>query len=267
MAARPDDSCQRPSAGRLRVRRVPVPELTSAQVERLWSLYERFYDNVDRPTFDRDLAAKDIVLLGTDLDTDAIVGFSTAVFFEHTHEGRTVGFYFSGDTVFLPRYWGQKGLHWATLQEWAGWKLRHPTTPLYWLLICSGHRTYLSLVRNFPTYWPHHLRQTPRFERGLIDAIGRRRFGPSWDSERGVVSTGGVQPVFKAAVAPLDGGVRELPEIRFFLERNPHHARGDELAMIARVDASALGWMASRWLGRPVRRWGARWKRGGGGTS
>lgn len=239
------------ASGRLRVRRVPVRALSRAQIDRMWELYEAFYDHVDRATFDRDLAAKEFVLLGT--DAGAIVGFSTVLFFDQEHEGRRVGIYFTGDTVFHPRYWGQKGLHWATLGEWVRWKLRHPGTPLYWYLICSGHRTYLSLVRNFPTHWPHHRRPLPDSERRLLDAIGRRRFADQWHGDRGIISTGGLQPVFKPELAPLDPAVRALPEIAWFLQHNPGHDRGDELAMLALVDADAIWWMVRRWVARTLR--------------
>lgn len=236
----------------LRVRRVSVRELTRAQIDQMWGLYEAGYEHVNRAAFDRDLAAKDFVLLGT--DAGAIVGFCAVVIFQHEHEGRMVGFYYTGDTVFHPRYWGQKGLHWATLREWIRWKLRHPRTPLYWYLICSGHRTYLALVRNFPTYWPRHDRPTPDLARRLLDGIGRRRFGDLWHPERGVVSTGGIQPLFRPSLSPLDPAVRTLPEVDWFLRTNPGYARGDELAMIALVDAEAIRWMTRRWLARPLRR-------------
>jgi hypothetical protein len=219
----------------------------------MWQLYDEFYANVDRATFDADLANKDFVLLGTDSGSGEIAGFSTVVFFEKVHQGRRVGFYFTGDTVFHPRYWGQKGLHWATLLQWVRWKLRHPLTPLYWFLICSGHRTFLSLVRNFPTYWPHHRRPTPDFERGILDVLGRR-FGDGWDAERGVIAMDGPQPVLKADVAPLTAKLRKLPEMEFFLRRNPGHAEGDELVMIALVDGSALLWMIQRWITPSLRR-------------
>lgn len=236
------------------VRSVPVGELAPDQVERLWELYDAFYEHVDRPAFDRDLAEKDLVFLGTDAETGRIVGFSTALFYIHEHAGRRVGIYFSGDTFVHPDYWGQKSLHWAVLGALLLWKLRHPRTPLYWHLICSGYRTYLTLVRNFPTHWPDHRRPTPAFERGLLDAIGRGRYGARWRPDRGVVSADGPQPVLEATVAPLDPAVRALPEIAFFLRVNPGHARGDELAMLAPVDGPAVAWMVARWLARPLRR-------------
>lgn len=237
---------------RLRVRPVATAALTSTQVDAMWRLYAEFYDHVARSTFDRDLAEKTMVFLGTDAGTDDIVGFSTALFYEHRFLGHRVGIYFSGDTIIRPQYWGQTGLHRAVLRELLRWRWRHPFTPLYWHLICSGCRTYLTLVRNFPTHWPHHRHPTPEPVRGLIDSICRARYGPAWHRDRGVVSFGDVQPVLKAAVAPVTADLRALPEIAFFLNANPGYLRGDELAMIARVDGRAVRRMLGKWLRRAV---------------
>jgi hypothetical protein len=241
-------------SGRLRVRRVPVGALSPAQVDRMWELYDEFYANVDRETFDKDLLRKNFVLLGTKHDSDEIVGFSTVLLFTKEHQGQRVGFYFSGDTIFHPDYWGQKGLHWATLKEWIWWKLKHPKTPLYWYLICSGHRTYLTLVRNFPTHWPHHQRATPTFESGLLDTIGSSLFGEAWHPDRGVISEGGEQPVLKRKFAPITPALLALPEIKFFFRKNPGHAQGDELAMLALVNSEAVGWMVKRWVSGAIKK-------------
>jgi hypothetical protein len=237
----------------LRVHAVAVRSLTPAQVDRMWQLYSEYYDNVDRPTFLRDLAEKDLVFLGTDADAATTVGFSTALFYTHRYGGRAVGIYFSGDTIIRPQYWGQTALHRAVTRELLRWKLRHPFTPLYWHLICSGVRTYLTLVRNFPTHWPDHRRATPRWERGLMDSICRARYGAAWKAERGVIALGGAQPVLRVGVAPITAELRRLPEIGFFIRANPGHLKGDELAMIARVDTRAVAGLVVKWVRKALR--------------
>jgi hypothetical protein len=149
---------------------------------------------------------------------------------------------FSGDTIILPAYWGQRALHRAITLWLLGWQLRHPLVPLYWFLICHGYRTYLSMVRYFPDHWPHFERGLPQAKRALIDSLGRERFGTNWDPERGVVRFGQDQPVLRTTVAPFTRAVLDLPEIRFFVAANPGYAEGDELAVIGRVNlAFALG--------------------------
>jgi len=238
--------------GKLRVRTVPMRTLDQATIDVMWRLYETHYDHVDRATFDRDLAEKTLVFLGTDAGSGTVVGFSTALFYRQRHAGRRVGIYFSGDTIIHPRYWGQTALHRCVIATLVRWKLRHPFTPLYWYLICSGYRTYLTLVRNFPEHWPHHQRVTERWERGLLHALSRSRYGDAYDAVRGVISFGERQPMLKTVVASLTNSALALPEVRFFTQVNPGHARGEELAMIARVNLRAVGGMALKWLRRAL---------------
>ena len=242
------------ATGLLRVRAVSTRGLAPATVSAMWQLYADFYEHVTHEAFLLDLAEKTLVFVGTDAGSGELVGFSTARFYQHRYRGRSVGIYFSGDTIFMPRYWGQTAFHRAVTKQLLRWKLRHPLEPLYWHLICSGHRTYLTLVRNFPAHWPHHARPCPAWERGLIDSICRARYGQAWRAERGVVSFGEVQPVLRSAVAPLTPEVLALPEVAFFVAANPGYQRGDELAMIALVDAGAVLGMATKWLRKSLRR-------------
>jgi hypothetical protein len=235
-------------SGKLTVRRVPVARLTRDDIDAMWRLYDDHYDNVQRPTFERDLAEKQYVFLGRDRASGEIVGFSTALFYRQAHAGRTIGVYFSGDTIIHPRYWGQRGLHNAVFTSLLRWKLRHPATPLYWYLICSGYRTYMTLVRNFPNHWPHHGRPTPAWEASLIDAVSGARYGEAWKPDRGVIAFPGPQPVVRQVTAPFTADVLALPEVQFFIRANPGHLDGDELAMLARLDLDAITAIARRAL-------------------
>jgi hypothetical protein len=220
----------------------------------MWELYSEYYENVERETFDCDLAEKGSVFVATDSGSGDLVGFSTTLFYRHEYDRTAVDIYFSGDTIIRPEYWGQSALHRSVTGALLRRKLRHPFTPLYWHLICSGYRTYLTLVRNFPRHWPHHGRETPEWEAGLIDSICRARYGEDWKAEDGVVRFGPEQPVLKAGVAPLTDRVIAMPEVRFFLRINPGYLEGDELAMIARVDYRAMAGMVYKWLRRALRR-------------
>jgi hypothetical protein len=222
----------------------------------MWRLYAEYYDHVNHDTFVRDLSEKSFVFLAFDAaDRREVKGFSTAMVYTHLYRGEKIGILFSGDTVIHPDYWGQTALHKAYGIAAVEWKLRNPTCPLYWLLICSGCRTYLAMARNLPEHWPHFRRPMPAWERGLIDAVCRAKFGAAWKPERGVISVEGDQPKLKDHVAPFTDDVRALEEIQFFMRANPGHMRGDELAMIGLMDARfalSFGWklarkVAARW--------------------
>ncbi|MFN0180918.1 MAG: hypothetical protein ACKVZ0_19105 [Gemmatimonadales bacterium] len=239
-----------PHNGRLTVTSVPVRALGRDLIERMWELYAGHYDHVRRDAFDADLLDKDRVFLGRDTGSGELVGFSTATIYSHHDSGQEIGACFSGDTIILPEYWGQRALHRALALWLLGWKLRHPLTPLYWFLICHGYRTYLTMVRYFPDHWPHFERGLPDSKRALIDSLGQERFGKNWIAERGVVRFGREQPVLRATVAPFTGAVLGMPEIRFFVAVNPGYAQGDELAMIGRVNLGFVHGLVRRLFSR-----------------
>ena len=210
-----------------------MERLERQQIEDMWTLYAGYYERVDRTTFDTDLREKQCVFVGLDRTSGQVRGFSTAILDTHVYRGRRVGVYFSGDTLVEPRYWGQRPFHRVCALMLLEWRLQHPFTRLYWHLICNGYRTFLTLASNFPEYWPHPEKGLPGWERGLIDTITRARFGPKWRPEAGVVRD---DVRLKPHVAPFTPEVRRIPAVRFFLERNPGYAEGDELSMVGRVN-------------------------------
>jgi hypothetical protein len=88
---------------------IPVTAASPADREAMWNLYRRFYSGTHRDLFDRDLAAKDSLLLLRD-EADAIQGFSTMAVGVTEFEGRTIRYVFSGDTIIDRDYWGTQAL-------------------------------------------------------------------------------------------------------------------------------------------------------------
>ena len=217
----------------LRFRKLTIDRLAPDQIDEMWELYAAFYENVDRAQFEADLREKDCVFLGTEPRSGRVRGFSTAKFSRLTYAGRRVGVYFSGDTMVHPDYWGDRSLHRALVPALLAWRLRHPLRRLYWHLTCNGWRTFLTLAHSFPEYWPHPVRGLPDWEAGLIDEISRRQFGDLWHPGPGVVRD---DVRLKSGTAPFSPEVRAVPEVQFFLERNPFYNRGDELSMVGRVN-------------------------------
>ena len=234
----------------LRFRKLTVDRLVPDQIDAMWELYAAFYENVDRVRFEADLRQKDCVFIGTEPQSGRVGGFSTAKFYLLTHAGRRVGVYFSGDTMVHPDYWGDRSLHRALVPTLLAWRLRHPMRRLYWHLTCNGWRTFLTLAHSFPEYWPHPERGLPEWEASLIDEISRRQFGDLWQSGAGIVRD---DVRLKSGASPFTSDVRAVPEVQFFLQRNPHYDRGDELSMIGRVNLRFFLRAASKVL-RALRR-------------
>ena len=235
----------------LKVRRVRVQRLQARWIESMWELYSNHYDNAERAIFERDLSDKQYVFLGFEDGTDEVRAFSTASIHSHAYRNRRIEVYFSGDTMVDPRYWGQQALNRSVVAALLRWRLRHPFRRLYWHLTCNGYRTFLKMANNFAEYWPHPERGLPEWQGGLIDSITRERFGVAWRPQEGVVRD---HVRLKSHVAPFTSEVRAIPAVRFFLERNPGYASGDELSMVGRVNARFFLRIAAKLAAASIRR-------------
>lgn len=228
-----------------------VRALDEALIEEMWSIFERYYDDVDRASFERDLREKDGVLLLLDRERLTLAGFSTIQSYARTVGGRRVVVVFSGDTVCEERYWGQRALHSAFLRYIIRVKLANPLTPVYWFLMSKGYKTYLLLAHNFPEFWPRDGRRTPEWQRQILDALAQEKYGSAWLPDRGVLHFASPQGKLRAGVAPIGLAERADDHVRFFGDMNPHAADGDELCCIGRIDAAlALNYLRRRLLRR-----------------
>ena len=220
--------------GKLRAATVPVASLDPASVERMFALFEAYYVNTSFAHFERDLRAKHNVIVLRDRATGRIEGFSTLRDLEAEVDGRKVYGVFTGDTIIAPSFWGGSALTWAFFTYLVRGKLRHADAPYYWFLISKGYKTYLLLSRNFPTYWPRHDRKMPERETRIIAELAEEKYPGAYD--RGVLRFARSEGRLKSGVAPIDTELLVHEDIRFFAEKNPGHARGDELCCLGRVD-------------------------------
>ena len=226
------------SRGQLYAETRAVSALDEAVTGAMWTLFERYYADVSREGFARDLRAKDHVFLLRERDTGALVGFSTVQSYRRAVAGRSVLVVYSGDTVCERRHWGQRALHSAFLRYVMRLKLTHPFLPLYWFLISKGYKTFLLLARNFPEHWPRFDRKTPAWQSALLDSLAREKFGSAWIPERGILHFTTPQGRLRGEVAPMRDAERADPHIRFFDTRNPGAPDGDELCCLGRVGVS-----------------------------
>lgn len=219
----------------LKVSIVPVSRIDEATRAAMWALFSDYYEAVTREKFERDLAGKDHVILVRSTADKSVQGFSTITTFESRVQGRRVIGVFSGDTIMGKAHWRQTVLQRGFLRYAMGVKLRHLRVPVYWFLISKGYKTYLLLARNFNEYWPRWDKPTPQWQAAVIDDFARRRFPDAWRPEVGLLKFAECEGRLKCDVAQVDDKARALPEVRFFEERNPGHADGDELCCLGRI--------------------------------
>jgi hypothetical protein len=226
---------------------VPRATLDAQTITEAFTLFEASYAGADRARFERDLAEKQLVILLRDTASQALKGFST-VLIQPAPNGHAGTVVFSGDTVIDRDYWGQKQLQTAFARVILSVKLRSPTQPVYWFLISKGYRTYLLLANNFPTSVPRVDRHDEPTLGALLDAVASARFGAQYDRASRVIRLDGAHDRVREGTAPLTAELLDNPHVRFFAERNPGHASGDELACLAHVRLRDLARAVSRIL-------------------
>jgi hypothetical protein len=213
---------------------VARPELTRRDRDAMFALYTTYFATSDRVAFERDLSEKEWVVLLRD-EHGAIDGFSTLARF-------TIGeatIFYSGDTIVARHRWGTFDLP----RTWSRYVFEHAGPNVYWFLISSGFRTYRYLPLFFRNFYPRNAELKP-----LLDAIAIAKFRDAYDPSSGVIKL--------ATPAPLREGISDPelrltnPHVRFFIEANPGHADGDELACLVPIDVANLTSAGLRMIGR-----------------
>jgi hypothetical protein len=225
---------------------VAVRTLDAQTQQTAFALFQRTYQGADRCRFEHDLGEKQLVILLRDRDTGELKGFSTVLLQSVRTSAGSSTVVFSGDTVIEREYWGQK-----QLQKQFAWllfrlKLSRPRRPLYWFLISKGYRTYLLLANAFPRAVPRCDRADDPALRRVLDTLATERFGAQYEPRTGVIRFETPHEFVRDGVAPLDPRLLANSHVRFFLERNPGHAQGDELACLAEVRVADLMRAATR---------------------
>jgi hypothetical protein len=151
----------------------------------------------------------------------------------------------SGDTIVDRKHWGAGVLEpcWLRLALDVN---REISGPLYWLLICSGYRTYRYLPTFFREFWPRYDIPTPPADQELLDAVARVEFGERY--QNGIVRLKG--GYLREEVSPVDERQLRNPHVAYFVNANPGHVCGDELACITLIDESNFTKAGSKVLRR-----------------
>ena len=215
-------------------------DLTRRDRDEMFALYTTYFATRDRMVFERDLAEKDWVILLRDAD-GAIDGFSTLL--QMNVAGATV--FFSGDTIVARHRWGSYDLP----RMWAGHVFAAGGEQTYWFLISSGYRTYRYLPVFFRHFAPAFDRETPKEMKSLLDTIATLKFGDAYDPRAGVIRLATPAPL-RAGVSDPDERALRDPHVRFFVERNPGHGGGDELACLVHCTPENLTRAGLRMIGR-----------------
>jgi hypothetical protein len=213
------------------------PDLAAFDRAGMLALLDAHFDGVSPAQFHRDLDAKDWVL--RIVRDDALVGFSTLRAWATTHAGRAIHVISSGDTIMSPDAWGSPALARGWIALVRSIQATQPSARWYWLLLSSGFRTY----RFLPVFWrrfcPRHDAEPSPDEQDLLAALARAEYGDAYDEAAGVVRFKRPHRL-RPHLAAIPARREDDPHVRFFLARNPGHARGDELVCLADIGDANL---------------------------
>ena len=171
-----------------------------------------------------------------------LVGFSTLAMWRTTGpNGRPATVVCSGDTIVVPEAWGSWTLprHWVRAVH--GLHVREGDGELYWLLICSGFRTFRFLPVFFLDYAVAG--EPPSVEAARAWHWMRRlatgRWAEQFDALAGVVRLSHPHRL-RPGLVDVPPGRLDQPDVRRFLRLNPGHHHGDELVCLARLSPNNL---------------------------
>ena len=222
-------------------RLVNVKNLQISDREAMYALLSQHFDGVEREVFDRDLNDKNWVVLLTSSGSTApeLKGFSTFVVYEVEFAGTVASIIYSGDTIMDPSAWSSSVLSRTWIAAINILRQEYPNGKLYWLLLCSGYRTYRFLPTFAQAFYPRHGVATPTAVTDLMQFLARDRFGSNYDDVTGVVRF--------PHPHTLHGDLSGIPahrlqdeHIRFFDRANPGHPHGDNLVCLTEISRENL---------------------------
>ncbi len=219
-------------------------ELSTADVAQMYALYCAYYAATDERLFAQDMAHKSHVI---ELRGEAgLQGFSTLQLLRLELDGMPQLVVFSGDTIIDQAGWGEQALSLAFCEFAGRIKATFPAEPLYWFLISKGYRTYRYLSLFARDYYPRWGSPTPLAMQRRLDTIARHQFANAYDAASGLIRFESPHGHLKPQWAGVREGLRQRPEIEFFLQRNPRYDQGDELACLTELEPDNLRSLARR---------------------
>lgn len=237
---------------KLRGQLLQTRDLSSDDRGEMFHLMDKHYENVRRATFESDLSEKQwVITLRCELEGE-LRGFSTQMLLTAQVEGRLVKALFSGDTIIDRQFWGDTALMQVGGRLALSLIEQFPQDELYWFLISAGYKTYRFLPVFFRDFYPRVDVPTPSDMQLVLDTLARLKYPLHYDAARGIVGSDANQYCLREGIADVTDERRRDAHVRYFVERNPGHGRGDELCCIAPLARRNLTDAAYRILGTQV---------------
>jgi hypothetical protein len=223
----------------MKTRLLNVLDLTQADIDAMYALLDRYFSGVSYEVFTSDLYQKNWALLIDDPDTNQLQGFTTLLIRQTEFLGELINVVYSGDTIVDPSAWGSSALPKAWVSAINQLRRSYSQGRFYWLLICSGYRTYRFLPVFAKTFYPCHDRPTPPGVRAMINFLARSQYQDLYHTDTGIIQLLHPQQL-RPGLDGIPAGRLGDPHIDFFNRINPLHDNGDELVCLTEICESNL---------------------------
>jgi hypothetical protein len=223
----------------MKTRLLNVLDLTQADIDAMYALLDRYFSGVSYEVFTSDLYQKNWALLIDDPDTDQLQGFTTLLIRQTEFLGELINVVYSGDTIVDPSAWGSSALPKAWVSAINQLRQTYRQGRFYWLLICSGYRTYRFLPVFAKTFYPCHDRPTPPDVQAMINFFARSQYQDLYHADTGIIQLLHPQQL-RPGLDGIPAGRLGDPHIDFFNRINPLHDDGDELVCLTEICESNL---------------------------
>lgn len=213
---------------------VPIETLNLDDRKEMYGLLASHFVGVTWEGFQTDLNRKNWVLRFREELTSNLKGFSTLFWHQTIAAGQPISVVYSGDTIVDPSAWSSAALprDWIAAINYL--RQLHPQQPLYWLLICSGFRTYRFLPIFWKQFYPRPDAVTPGATAELINHLATEYYGDSYRATEGIVRFAQPQ-ILRQGLVEIPAGRQSNPHVEFFTRQNPGYDQGDELVCLTEI--------------------------------
>ncbi len=213
---------------------MPVSKLSTRDREAMYALLDHYFEGITWDRFQHDLESKNWVLLLQDDISDRLNGFSTLRLWQTFFSGEPISVVYSGDTIVDPSVWSSAMLPRTWIDAVNRLHQSQAENRLYWLLICSGFRTYRFLPTFWKVFYPRYDVTTPEAQAELMTHLAKEAYGDCYQQTLGIVRFSNPQ-VLRQGWIEIPTGRQTNPHVQFFEARNPGYRQGDELVCLTEI--------------------------------
>ncbi|CAH2572986.1 hypothetical protein PRNO82_02395 [Planktothrix rubescens] len=213
---------------------VPITKLHPSDRTAMYALLNNHFLGITWDRFQTDLERKNWALLLRDETTNTLKGFSTLMLCQTSFLGKKISVVYSGDTIVDPSVWSSTTSPRTWIAAVNFLRQQHTENKLYWLLICSGFRTYRFLPIFWKEFYPQYNTNTPVFIEKLIASLAEEYYGDFYKKATGIVRFKSPQ-ILQDKLIEIPSGRQTNRHIHFFTTQNPGYKLGDELVCLTEI--------------------------------